>query len=111
MTSAFSETEPEITDLVKGWQRIGVRFKNPKDFGEIAAALSNAAVPFSHAGFLTLVFSQAQFVLIPDPLRDSLQEMMSNQLVELFSVASTGKRALVTPIKAKQLLKKLAQDF
>ena len=94
---------------MKAAPRLNVKFKGRKDFGTFCMALHNDGVPFSLAGFQTLVIAQAQLEHLPPESNKLFVALRESGLVEVYPTSSIGTRRLPTRDEAEDLLSKFTQ--
>ena len=89
---------------------VGLKISNRDAFGAFCAALSEDHVTFTHAGFYTILLSQAQLEELPGQSHKMLEKLKHKKLIELFPLTSIGKRPpLPSPQEAEKLLRKFTK--
>jgi len=98
---------------MKTSKRIGVKFKDGDAFGDLCVALTEDSVPFSYAGFLTVVIGQKEIEQLTTNTESGklFKKFKANGVIEIFPITSTGKRALPTREEAEKLLWELAESY
>ena len=90
-----------------GGSRIGIRLKDREAFGGFCEVLTEDGVPFSHAGFLTVILTTTQFDRLPPLSQEQIDLFKAKGLVELFPVTRGAKRPpLPTRGEAEELMRK-----
>ena len=91
---------------------IGLKIKDREAFGTFCATLSEDHIAFTHAGFYTILLSQAQLEELPGQSHKMLEKLKHKKLIELFPVTSIGKRPpLPSPQEAEKLLRKFTKQL
>ena len=86
---------------------VSLRFRERKEFGNFCMALTDGHVPFSHAGFKTVVIAQSRLERLPAQPRKLFKEFKSKGYVEVSITPSVRKRIVVTAEEARKRLKEV----
>jgi hypothetical protein len=92
--------------------KLTLTFKDQHSFGTFCVALKSDHVPFSLAGFHTVVLAQPQLEKLPAHSHELLEKAKAGSLVDISPVTTGGQRPpFATPAQAKALLRKFAQEL
>ena len=101
--------QPTATTL-NSTSRVAVRFKHGEDYGEFCVTLRQDHVPFSYAGFKTILLAREKFSALPRHTLRLYNNLKTNGLLEILKKPDEPRPPL-TPDEAEKVLQDITEEL